>query len=85
MSVHGAQTNLNLYATGAQAIAAAIKRERNTTIVIGVDQEKGALLIDIDTQVSVCSGAKEMQDHLRLIIEALDGYDLESALVEKSE
>lgn len=72
---HGAQTNLNMYETGAQAVAAAVKRARNTTIVIGIDQEKGALLIDIDTQADICSGAAEMQDHLRLIIEALNGYD----------
>lgn len=74
-AVHGAQTNLNLYATGAEAIKAAVQRARNTTIVIGVDQEKGTLLIDIDTQEDVCSGAAEMQDHLALIIEALNGYD----------
>ncbi|WP_442575889.1 hypothetical protein ACSBPH_01685 [Microbacterium sp. F51-2R] len=74
-AVHGAQTNLNLYENGAQAIAAAIKRERNTTIVIGVDQDKGVLLIDIDTQADICRDAAEMQDHLRLIIEALNGHD----------
>ncbi len=72
---HGAMTSLNLHDTGAEAIAAAVERARNTTIVIGVDQDKGALLIDIDTQVDICSGAAEMQDHLRLIIEALNGYD----------
>jgi hypothetical protein len=75
MSVHGAQTNLSMYETGAQAVAAAVKRARNTTIVIGVDQKDGVLLIDIDTQAEICSGAAEMQDHLRLIIEALNGYD----------
>lgn len=74
-AAHGAQTNLNMWETGAQAVAAAVKRARNTTIVIGVDQDKGALLIDIDTQADICSGAKEMQDHLRLVIEALNGYD----------
>lgn len=75
MTVHGAHTTLNLHETGAQAVAAAIQRARNTTIVIGVDQDKGVLLIDIDTQADVCSGAAEMQDHLRLIIDALNGYD----------
>lgn len=73
--VHGAQVNLNMWENGAQAVAAAVKRARNTTIVIGVDVDKGAMLIDIDTQASICSGAAEMQDHLRLIIEALNGYD----------
>ena len=73
--VSGALTILNLHPNGAEALAAATQRARNTTIVIGVDQKDGALLIDIDAQAEVCSGVKELQDDLRLIIHALDGCD----------
>lgn len=73
--VNGALTILNLHPSGADALAAAIKRARNTTIVIGVDQKDGALLVDIDAQADVCSGVKDLQGDLRLIIAALDGCD----------
>ena len=75
MSVTGAQTNIHFHKSGAQAVAAASERARNTTIVIGADQDKGVMLIDIDIQEDICSGAAELQDHLRLVIEALNGYD----------
>lgn len=73
--VFAAQTNIHRHETGADAVAAATERARNTTIVIGADQERGVLLLDIDVQADVCRDAKELQDQLRLIIEALEGYD----------
>jgi hypothetical protein len=76
MTARYAQTNLHLHENGEQALNSATQRERNTTIVIGVDQQDGILLVDIDTQADICSGVAELQDHLRLIIEALDGDKL---------
>jgi len=73
--VTGAQTNIHFHMSGAQAVAAAIERARNSTIVIGADQDKGVMLIDIDIQEDICSGVAELQDHLRLVIEALNGFD----------
>lgn len=81
--VHGAQTNIHLHESGAHAILAAAKRKRNTTIVIGADQDNGALLLDIDVQAEVCADAAELRDQLRLILEALEGADLEDMLREE--
>lgn len=73
--VTGASTNIHFHENGAAAVQAASDRARNTTIIIGADQDKGALLIDIDVQADVCSGADELKQHLAIILEALDGYN----------
>lgn len=73
--VLGAQTNVHYHPNGAAAVTAAAERARNTTIVIGADQDKGALLIDIDVQGDVCGNVGELKDQLRLVLEALDGRD----------
>jgi hypothetical protein len=75
MSVNGALTLIHQHENGRAVLAAAGDRARNTTIVIGVDQHDGTLLIDIDVQEDVCSGAKELREQLLLIVEALDGHD----------
>lgn len=73
--VHGALTVVHSHETGRAAIKAATKRARNTTIVIGADQDKGALLLDIDVQGEVCGSVEELREQLRLILDALDGTE----------
>lgn len=73
MSVTGAMTIVHRHASGIDAIAAAHQRARNTTIVIGADQEGGALLLDIDVQADVCADPAELREQLLLIASALDG------------
>lgn len=75
MRVHGAQTNIHFHDSGVATLASAAVRERNTTIVIGADQDKGVLLLDIDVQADVCSGADELRQQLLMIAEALEGAD----------
>lgn len=72
----GAWTSIHFHENGADCMAAAIQRARNTTIVIGVDQDKGALLIDFDVQQDVCLGVDELKDQLRLLLESLDGQNI---------
>ena len=74
--VHGAFTTIHKHDTGRQAVDAATRRARNTTIVIGADQDKGALLLDIDVQAEVCADPSELRDQLMLVVDALDGMDL---------
>ena len=73
--VHGAFTTIHKHDTGRQAVDAAARRARNTTIVIGADQDKGALLLDIDVQGEVCESVEELREQLRLILDALDGTE----------
>ena len=73
--VRGAHTVIHQHETGRAAMEAATERARNTTIVIGAGQDKGVLLLDIDVQSDVCSGATELREQLLLIVEVLDGYD----------
>lgn len=75
MSVVGAQTNIHYHPNGRDAVLASDARERNTTIIIGVDQANGVLLIDIDVQADVCRDAAELREQLLLIAHALEGHD----------
>ncbi len=77
MSVHGAWTEVHFHENGLAALAAATVRGRNTTIVIGADQQSGSLLIDIDVQSDVCADAAELREQLLLIADALAGQHLE--------
>lgn len=74
-AVSGAHTAIHRHRTGRAAIEAATNRARNTTIVIGADQSQGVLVLDIDVQADICSGAAELREQLMLVVEALDGYD----------
>jgi len=73
--VTGAMTHIHFHETGHDAVKAAVLRERNSTIVIGGDSASGVLLLDIDVQADICSGAAELREQLLMIIEALEGYD----------
>jgi hypothetical protein len=75
MTVHGAQTSVYYHSNGRECADAATARARNTTIVIGVDQQRGVLLIDIDVQAEVCADVAELREQLLLIVDALNGHD----------
>ena len=76
--VHGAWTTIHKHENGAAAVRAATQRARNSTIVIGADQDNGTLLIDIDVQAEICRDKHELKEQLQHIIEALDGQDMET-------
>lgn len=75
--VHGALTIVHSHETGMAALAAAVLRQRNTTIVIGADQDKGSLLLDIDVQGEVCESVEELREQLRLVLDALKGAEID--------
>jgi len=74
--VNGAMTLVHVHDTGAQCLYSAIQRARNTTIVVGADQEKGTLLLEIDVQSGAFGSIEVLQGQLRLIVDVLDGADL---------
>ena len=78
--VHGAWVEIHTHENGADCVAAAAARARNTTIIIGADQDKGCLLIDFDVQEGACSGVVELKEQLQLILETLDGQDVEAQM-----
>lgn len=81
--IHSAQASVHLHDNGLECLQAAEARERNTTIVIGVDAAgPGALVIDVDAQAGVTASTQELQDNLRLIIESLNGKNLEDMINE---
>src|SRR5690625_2341788 len=54
-TARGAHTVIHYHRNGKAAVDAATARARNTTIVIGADLDKGALLLDVDVQGEVCA------------------------------
>jgi hypothetical protein len=76
MGVKGAMVSIHNHPDGLACIEAAMRRKRNTTIVIGADQRSGVLLLDIDVQADVCADTDELRAQLRLLLEALDGAEV---------
>ena len=72
--VVGASIHVHRHYSGQASLLAAKIRARNTTIVIGADQDNGVLVVDIDVQADVCRDAAELREQLLLIAEALEGY-----------
>jgi hypothetical protein len=63
--------SIHRHPDGLACIEAAMRRKRNTTIVIGADQTSGVLLLDVDVQAEVCADAAELREQLRLVMDAL--------------
>lgn len=78
--ITGAWTSIHTHEDGIHCLAAAWKRNRNTTLAIGVDQDSGTLLVDFDVQDEICSDVNELKAHLKLLLECLDGADAEAML-----
>lgn len=81
--VTGAWTSIHTHGSGIECLAAAFKRSRNTTIVIGCDQNNGTLIIDFDIQEDACRNSEELRNHLSLLLEALDGENLDDMMEER--